>query len=860
MSVLRPIWLNLAILAAFGLQADAVFSQVFNGLQRQGSINRSANGPRYFTIIGHIGHPNCYELPTSSPSLVSFVELAGNLTPTAAGPIRIVRDGRTVQSSFYSTKSTLRLVPGDIIVVDGKVNQGRIILRGNQNSSNDSTADVTLAITGIRDYPVIKTIPSERATIRWITRHLGLDERVVNSVKAITQRQSVRVLPDSRLATGTVLAFDPAMVDPSRLPDNLPVPVKAGRQAAAPQQQPMRPAGPIVQQPLTGPPSNQYGAAPGRARVPTIESAPPSSSAQTENLDIPPEEQVFVKQLLTDPSSKLLDEPTPELSGRAFVPQQPGSSRSAIDAGAANNFRDRPAAPAPSGSAIVSDSVRRPEPAASGYAPPSATESVLTQPANQPRPEMADFSPDAPRPYQSEPATPEPLQPFGSSRNALEVSLPHRESTAERSPSATPGDAGSGNSFNLAMQGATLAATAAATRSNQSSADGGPETPPPTPPASAAGGPTPVLPNSPTPNSPTPNSPSPISPQQINPVQPAQPSYPSPLRTEAAASAAENILATGSTDGSRLLPPPPSNLNWPVISILTVGFLGAVAACFLIYSIAHENPPPRSAQIDTSGRYWLDRMIENDIPIEDEDVNYPHNTQLFGKPAPIQRVDAAHRSVPRPHFSAPGGKSGVLKDNPAAPDAPSPSISDNDDTRIVRVHSGRPLRKQGAAAVPMPHSVETAAKRRDSASGLSEFAATAVFGDTAQHVDRPSGTVDTAVGDTTVGDTTATDTTATEASKTETSAAEPSVAAAKKPDRQFRLDTGHKADEKVARTSSRPAGGLKPVTVQPSQVVVKGANLLDRILSSVEHEQTVARPKADASDRNKRQSDERGNS
>ena len=124
MSVLRPIWLNLAILAAFGLQVDAAFGQVFNGLQKQAGISRSAEGPHYFTIMGHIARPNCYELPTSAPSLVTFVEFAGSLTKTAAGPMRIVRDGRTIQSTFYSDKSTLRLVPGDIIVVDGKVNQG----------------------------------------------------------------------------------------------------------------------------------------------------------------------------------------------------------------------------------------------------------------------------------------------------------------------------------------------------------------------------------------------------------------------------------------------------------------------------------------------------------------------------------------------------------------------------------------------------------------------------------------------------------------------------------------------------------------------------------------------------------------
>ena len=201
MSIVRPIWLNLAILAAIGLQADVVFAQVFNGLQRQGDTSSSAQGPHYFTIMGHVAQPNCYELPTASPSLVGFAQLAGDLTRTAGGPIHIVRDGRIVQSTFYSNKSTLRLVPGDIVVVDGKVNQGRIIHRGNQAPSDSNGGDVSLAITGLRDYAIVLNIPADRATIRWVTRHLGLDAGVASHVKATTPRPSSTTLNSN--ATGS---------------------------------------------------------------------------------------------------------------------------------------------------------------------------------------------------------------------------------------------------------------------------------------------------------------------------------------------------------------------------------------------------------------------------------------------------------------------------------------------------------------------------------------------------------------------------------------------------------------------------------------------------------------------------------
>lgn len=827
MSFLRPIWLNLAILAAFGLQVDAVFGQVFSGLTKQAGISRSSQGPHYFTILGHVANPNCYELPTASPSLVKFVQFAGNPTPTASGSIRIVRDGRTVQSVFYREQLTEVLVPGDILVVDGKINHGRIVLRGNQKPEANATAEVSLAITGLRDYPVILTVPSERATIRWVTLHLGLDPGVANYVKAVTQRQSERVFQDTRLSSGTVLAFMPKFVDQSRLPDNLQEPVRPGRATNA---QPQRPIGPAVRQPLTGTPSNltgspgnEYGAAaPGRARVPTIGPAPSTpgqqnqnvaSSQQNQDLNLSPDEQAHVKELLTDPSSVPLDEPTPEPSGRAFVSEQPASPRP-TNARPANSIPNRnPAATSePAGSAVVSDVSN------SGVSNSDASNAAAV---NQARPETTVFSPEANRPYRSEPAAPESLQPLGSSRNALEGSAnaPRPTAALPATSAAVPGNAPEQNGFRLALQGANLPASTASTTDASSmrpAAESENSTQPQPSTEAATASPSEV----------------PSVTQALSDLAAAhsQSTLSPQLQTDSQTSTSETSLS----DGSRLLPPPPSNVNWPVISILTVGLLGAIAACFLIYSIAHENPAPRVSQIDTSGRYWLDRMIENDIPIEEEEVDYPHNTQLFGKPAPIQRVDAAHRTVPRPHFSAPGDKSGVLKETPNNPDTPVPDLADSKRTSIVKIHSGGHSQLQSAAKVPTPHTTEAAARQEEDASTVSELAATAVFGDAGKELTSTQSAPEDAPSD--------------EASK-------------KKPRPKFRLDTGHRTSETTAPTvANQRATSRKSATVQPSPVVVQGANLLDRILSSVEHQQTVQRPKSVPSNLDKRPSDERGNS
>lgn len=803
MSLLRLIWLNLAILAALGLQDNAAFAQVFSGLQRPAGSTAAATGSHYFTIIGHIARPNCYHLPTASPALTTFVEFAGDLTRHAAGPIRIVRDGRSVQSTFYSENSTIRLLPGDVVVVDGKINQGRIILRGSQNPADQSVSSVNLAIVGVRDYPLVMTMPAERATVRWVTRQLGLDTRVADHVQVVAQRQTSQFHADTRLVTGTVLVFDPSYVDSSRLPDDLPLPVKAGRQTPL-VAQPAHPVGPLVQQPMAGPAVNQYSAAPGRARVPPINSPVPPTAVQDEPSELPPEEQTFVKQLLTDPASVPLDEPAPEVSGRAFVSPRPAASEPASDSPASVNS----ASAAPAVDALE------------GGASPDA-----------------DHSPEAPRPYTSVPAIPEPLQPLGSSRSSTAVdpagddgSTDDRESSGEGPSDDSSEDttvpqglveSGTGAGFSLALQGAGLAAVTAG-RGDSTGSDGTSQSPEP------GSGPAPVTPAGPIP----------------------------PNDSGLMADAPSIATIPSMTAESRLLPPPPADLNWPVISILTVGFLGTLAAAFLIYSIASETPTPRTRQIDTSGRYWLDRMIENDIPVVEESVDYPHGKQLFGRPAPIQRIDAAHKSVPRPHFSMPGGRSGVLKENPAMPDASSPHPSGSESEQMVRIHSGHPSRKQSAAAIPEPHSVKTAAKQQSETDESGDAADASANQDISKVDDSQELTREVASTD----------------------------------GRSFRFDSGrHEAilNSEAAATShatnnehgSTPApeastgpqflkkdqrgqrkSGRQPVAVQPSPIVVQGSNLLDRILSSVD--QTPARTRQDApkDDPGKHGTDERGNS
>ena len=99
--------LLLAMIAAIVLSGmlpfaatSAVHAQIFKGsqlvpgTQRGGSTAKSGQTRNLFAVIGEVQHPETYELPTSSPSLINFLKLAGGLQPNASGMIRVVRNGR----------------------------------------------------------------------------------------------------------------------------------------------------------------------------------------------------------------------------------------------------------------------------------------------------------------------------------------------------------------------------------------------------------------------------------------------------------------------------------------------------------------------------------------------------------------------------------------------------------------------------------------------------------------------------------------------------------------------------------------------------------------------------------------------
>lgn len=579
------------------------------GGTRQISTFRRTAGENWFTVMGHVGKPQTYKLPTSSPALVDFVRFAGDLNETASGQVRVVRNGRVAVRLRFSPTSTEKLIPGDVVIIDGKTSQGRIF-RG--RNSDAAAGPIQISLIGIRPWPIVMETVPERATIRWINQQLGQAEAAASHVKAILPRNFAQRDIDTRLGDGTVLIFDPAWVDVSRLPANLPKPIDATR-PPEPQSRPeaARPPAPL---PLPIGPGLAERAGPAASTVPGHSAVPTPApiTAQPEARNNRDDEE-FTREILTHPNSVPLESrggPSRPEAGHSRVTDQPAGRP------APNPTVDARIAPRPDTIGSGEESVDEIE---SPLAEPPYS-SYVDQPVRidrgHPVPEITDTGDaidEGPEPG----LVPEP--------DALtEIQPPSADAPTVDEPE-TP---------SLALQGAAAASTL---KPGSTPDDDG---------ASRSG-------------------------IGSGPLQPELPTTKPQLETD---------TESASTDsGMGFI----NARNWPATAITIIGCVGLVAAVFMVLSILMQSPEPQPQQVQPqptahSDRYWLDRIINNEMPIEDEPVQIAADEPLFGRPARLVRVDEPHASIPKPHFLKRGGQSGGIPVTPGAPDEPQPEQSDDD--------------------------------------------------------------------------------------------------------------------------------------------------------------------------------------
>jgi hypothetical protein len=190
-----------------------------------------------FGVMGQVRSPGTYEFKSQYPRLGEVIRHAGGLTAGANGNIRIIHRGRAGQQTFYSPQLPLhlqpRLIPGDVIVVDERqgwqsgvqtTRHGRRILHQAPPANKTvSSPPVQVAFVNLVDRPVVLNLKSEYATLPKVLSLLGQPLEILPSVRVLETTPSRgfsprnRMVP-ARLSSGSILVFDPTVIQFDQLP------------------------------------------------------------------------------------------------------------------------------------------------------------------------------------------------------------------------------------------------------------------------------------------------------------------------------------------------------------------------------------------------------------------------------------------------------------------------------------------------------------------------------------------------------------------------------------------------------------------------------------------------------------------
>lgn len=812
-------WLILFLVAVLWLPVGSMMAQIFSGTNQSRVMGRANRGANYFAIMGHIKHPMAYQLPTSAPSLVDFIRFAGGVLKTTTGEIRIVRGERVVQQTMLTSSSTIKLMPGDLVIVDGGREGRGTIFRGGNNRA-DSTGEESgrlhqIALIGVRPYPVIMQMTPDVATKRWILQQLRQDLSMASSVKVVSRRH-FGAAPgiDTRLTDNTVLVFADGLINTAALPQ-LPSPFVAGRDRHADQkpfvqnQPPAPSAAAQLPLPITQPfPEGRVQTDRSATPTPPGYSVMPDARDSAESSAADPE---TTREILTHPGSVPLDERQSPLPGRAHVGDS-GSAAVRRPPRTRSNETDR------------DDSV--------GFNPRAVLESETgdSEVDSTVRPEAAD--PEAKKPFVSQPdPVAVPVIPDSANRaETTELPLtplgPGGNSTSTRTP-VTPGQVpavtGSrttlpGNSANSHPQSGS-SVEPAPTRAEPLNPPGPVNSLEPVPSSATPLKPVAEVPEMPH-ATPSPSLAAQSADELAGNLHGAAESAPAVSGTPAGsglvtADTDAGIFTHGESDGSRIVPHNEEGTSWPLIAAGFIGSLGFLAAFSLLLSITGP-APPTTVKAAKSDREWLDDIINDELPVEQEPVAEPAVSELFGRPtdAPTLRLDAAHRSVPRPHFLDRGDQTGIGQPRTPEPDIPAPDSKKPDDRPddppIVVPPRGDGSRRRTPDVPFTPAAGQQEAETAKQSQGIVEQLRQPVKEpEQNSPVSRPVFRIDSTHG---------------------------SGVPSKRPARPASAVVAQNQSARSDESEQKQAAGSQAakISVEPARSVAAGSDLLDRVLASVE--------------------------
>jgi hypothetical protein len=590
-----------------------------------------------FAVMGHVRNPQVFELATASPSLVELIDVfARGLTDAASKNVRIIRNGRSI-NTFYDEKSTTRLMPGDLVIIDGQSSRGTIF-RGGQSNAESADGRVRIGIFGVLPYPLLTEINAgQTASAKSIARSLGQSDEQAELAAAqaqfIVPRRFSRTDATTQLPDCSVIIFKPSTIDTSRLPPRLPAPVRPSQAAS--------PVGPQDAATPRPPLAGNIGAPRPLAQIPNARSLSPPGTATVPHS--PSQRPPFAPHAQPVPS---------QATSRAPANDQP------LRRDAEERVRDL--LTSPSSVSVESD---------------GNSLEAKQAPRTDALPGRVNLSDDE---TNDSPAT-KPFQSFVDQR-LDNASTPEEDAPVELpltpandAPAGTPGSSQDDHltvarDVQVRDDGVAAEARQAAVSDENM----------PFPTAIKSGA---------------------VSSSQSKSESPAQrPATDRKAPAKASNQQQSQVLdaVQKGTVSPRLLKP----ANWPLISALTIGG-GVVLSILLMMIVVAWRKPDLPTVADPGERFWLEKIIQNELPIENEPVSLPNGEQLFGKATPIVRIDAAHSSVPKPHFLAAGGESGVRRGSapPSADpesgssDSPATDTDNNSGTRTPR-HDDRPGRSQ----------------------------------------------------------------------------------------------------------------------------------------------------------------------
>lgn len=681
MSLRKITLLILFLVAVLWLPVGSMMAQIFSGTNKTRVMGRANRGPNYFAIMGHIKHPMAYQLPTSAPSLVDFIRFAGGALKSTTGEVRVVRGGRIAQQTMLTANSTIKLMPGDLVIIDGGRGGRGKIFRGGSNrdgGGGDSERLHQIALIGVQPYPVIMQMTPDVATKRWILQQLRQDLSIASSVKVVSRRHfGAPPGIDTRLTDNSVLYFADGLINTAALP-RLPGPFRAGVDRRPGQQAPTsnQPSAPSAAAqlplPITQPLPDSAAETPARPGYTDMPDARESAEASTTDPEA-------TREILTHPGSVPLDERQPTLPGRAHV----GDTGSA-KVGRPAQERTAPAPRDDSSIRFNQDAIpesnpqEQPEGRSEAEAPssefvaPEAVKPFVSQPDRGLTPVLPESAnPEAaPRPetVHGDETSALPLTPVAPGEKPA-VETPRHSSPAVETPSAP-------DRVELLNPPASEPAASAEPKVRPDTATSVPRAIPvpeaekrATPAPSLAAQSADELANSLREKA---------SEKTANPNS-AEKEVSTGVVVEATPKEA-SVFTHGNGGGSRIVPHKDEGTSWPLIAAGFIGSLGFLAAFSLLLSMTGPAPPTptRAAKTD---REWLDDIINDDLPIEEEPAAEPAVSELFGRPtdAPVLRLDAKHREVPRPHFLDRGHQTGVGQPRAPQPDMPEPEDKQPDD-------------------------------------------------------------------------------------------------------------------------------------------------------------------------------------